>query len=147
MANESLPERRKHGYEELEKKLDEHAARLDSRLESFIRHALIAFAFIGLTSVGSLVGFGIVLSKQGQTAKDIQAQRRDAIFRACYEQNLRHDNTITQLKAVTAEAAKQDPKRADEIKSSVKSSITIIEALVPKNNCVKLVAQSVVNGG
>lgn len=143
---EDQPDRRRHGYKELEQKLDDHAERIDSRVESFIRRALIAFAIVGLTSTGALVGFGVLVTKQGQTTSEIQAQRRDSIFRSCYEQNLRHDNTFKQLRAVAAEAVKKEPKRAAQIKQSTKSSLTIIEALVPKRDCVKLVKQSVDEG-
>lgn len=143
---EEAPDRRKHGYKDLEDKLDNHAARLDKRLETFIRQALIAFAIIGITSVGSLVGFGILLSKQGQTASEIQAQRRESIFRSCYEQNLRHDNTITQLQIISDVNVKRHPERATEIKESVRPTITLIDALAPKQNCVKLVKESVDGG-
>lgn len=143
---DTQPDRRRHGYKDLEEKLDQHAKRLDERLELFIRRALIAFALIGFTSVGSLVGFGVLLSRQGQTATEIQAQRRESIFRSCYEQNVRHDNTVLQFRRVADEAAKKQPEEASRIKAAVKANLTIIEALVPKQDCVKLVERSV-NGG
>lgn len=142
MEDEPLPDRRRHGYQDLEEKLDEHAQKITDRLEEFIRRALIGFAVIGITSAASLAGFGILLVKQDNTSKEIQAQRRESILRGCLEQNTRHDNTISQLQVVSAAAAKEHPKDAAQIAQSVKSSTTLIEALVPKENCLLKVKQA-----
>lgn len=151
MTEDAQPDRRSYTHytelkEELSQQLDDHATRLDNRLEFFLKRALMAFGIIGLTSVGSLVGFGIVLSKQGQTASEIQAQRRDSIYRSCFAQNLRHDNTITQLQIISEANTKKHPDRATQIKESIKPTITLIDALVPKEDCVRLVQKSVKGG-
>jgi precorrin-2 methylase len=51
------PDRRKHGYKELENKLDRHAEEIKSRLEKFIRRGLVAFAIIGIFTALALFGF------------------------------------------------------------------------------------------
>lgn len=147
MTEESSPEvqpdRRKHGYQELEKKLDDHAKAIEDRLSAFISKAMVAFAIIGLFSTGSLIGFGILLKQQGHTADEIQQQRREAIIRNCVDQNKRHDNTIEKFQQVALAAEKKDPKQRTEIQAAVKANLTIIEALVPKQDCAELVLRSV----
>ena len=145
-SDEEVPDRRKHGYADLEKKLDDHAEKLDKRLAAFIRQGMIVFGILALTNTISLVGFGILLSKQGQTTADIQTQRRESILRSCLEQNVRHDNTINQLKIITAANLKQRPKEASKIKESVAPTIALIDALAPKKECAKLVKESVDGG-
>lgn len=88
------PDRRKHGYRELEKKLNDHTTEIEHRLERFFIKALAAFAVLGITSAGSLLGFGIVLQEQKKVDARIQEQRFDAFKLNCEQQNTRHDRAI-----------------------------------------------------
>lgn len=107
VPEEFMPDRRKHGYREIEEKLEkhyadleqslaDHAESLEDRLSGFFTKALIVFAILGMTSAGSLFGFGIVL-------KVIQNQRYEASFQNCQQQNLRHDNAVAKAKRVFPE--------------------------------------------
>lgn len=143
MEQEPQPDRRRHGYKELEEKLDQHAETIEQRLERFIRGALLGFAIIGLCSAGALIGFGFLLREIGDQADAIQEQRREAILRSCTDQNARHDNSVKAFNKVAREAIKKYPNRAEQIQQSAKSNLAIIEALVPKQNCVLLAQRAV----
>lgn len=118
MNGDQLPDRRRHGYKELEEKLEEHAHEMEDRLRKFFTKALIAFAIVGVTSAGSLLGFGILL-------KVIQNQRYDASYQNCRQQNIRHDEAV-------AEARKVFPKRTQ------KGVVDVLDKLQPYiDDCAK----------
>lgn len=72
--------------------------KLEIRLHRFFFRALIAFAVIGMTSAGSLLGFNFVLH-------EIQRQRQETIEQNCIQQNIRHDNAILRAKEVLPKQA------------------------------------------
>jgi hypothetical protein len=123
--------RREYDYGRLEKRLDEHTEKVEKRLHRFFSKSLAVFVIIGLTSAIALFGFTITLSKIKQT-------RKDFVKSSCVAQNKRHDITITKFKAAAKRAEKRSPKFAQEIKSSIKDNLEIIDALAPKQNCEKL---------
>jgi hypothetical protein len=88
------PYRRKNGYKELADKIDEHTNRVEERFRKFLTKALMAFAVLGFTSAGALLGFGVVLKEQNKTDKLIQDQRYEYIYQDCVDQNSRHDNAV-----------------------------------------------------
>lgn len=143
---EPLPDRRRHGYAELEHKLDQHALRIEERIRRYLIGGLVAFAIIGLICAASLVGFGILLREQGSQADEIQRQRAESIQRECRNQNLRHENTIDQLNEQIAVILKTHPSRAQEIRRQVKYTIALIDALAPHQDCAKQVKTSVEAG-
>lgn len=130
-----IPDRRKHAYEELEKELntqlDQHTEDVENRLRRFFAKSLAAFAIIGVTAAVSLFGFAIVL-------KEFSNTRRDFILDSCKAQNGRHDATIKKLRLAAEASAKRNPKFAKEIRASVEDNVQIIDALAPKQDCVKL---------
>ena len=151
-----MPDRRRHGYAELEQKLDDHAAAIAERFRKRYRGMLIAFSIIGLTSAFALVGFGIVLREQGEQqdrieelaesnrefANDIQAQREKSVRSQCEDQNARNTATSDALikaakedadKRVTAAAKKEVERRRDV-------TLALIDALQPVRNCDDVVA-------
>ncbi len=142
-----LPDRRRHGYKELEDKLDAHAKALDNRLAKFIRRGLIAFSIIGVFTALSLVGFGLVLHEQHKTTNLIQHQRAESIRTGCVDQNRRHDNTVAFIIKVTQKAADRepDPQTKKQILASQASNVALIQAIAPKQNCKALVAAAVQN--
>lgn len=148
------PDRRMHGYKELEDKLDEHAEKLEEqlnqhaenlnkRLARFIRSGLFAFAMTGLLSAAAIVGFGFLLNEQGKQATEIQNQRREAILRSCGELNQRHDETIKAFHEVAEQESKKHPERAVQIKESTQGTLRLINALVPKQECQRIAALAV----
>ena len=147
MTGEELPDRRRHGYRELEQKLDKHAHDLDVRLSKFFRKCLIAFAIIGITSAIAIGGYGLVLRTQGKQADEIQQQREFSIRTACVDQNVRHDNTIDELNKASAKLIEENPGQKKAIEASVAANTKILEAAIPKKDCKKLVNQSVASGG
>jgi predicted negative regulator of RcsB-dependent stress response len=134
MTEEHLPDRRKHGYRELETKLDHHYEELELRLKRFFSKCLIAFAIMGISTAVSLFGFGLVLKQHQDLTKQIQEQRRNSVFEACRSQNQRHDDTVAKLKALP-----------DFNPSAQAATISLIDSLAPKQNCQQL-AQAVVEG-
>ncbi len=128
------PERRR-GYEEIAEQLDAHVLRIEEWLQKLIARALIAFAVIGVTSAVALLGFGIILKQHQNVTKEIQNQRRLQVLEPCISQNVRHDTTIARL------------NRAHFDKEAEQLTISLIDALAPKQNCDKLVRQQVRSAG
>lgn len=126
------PDRRKHGYKELEDKLDSHTREVETRLGRFFFRALIAFAVIGMTSAGALLGFGVVLSKQNDSAKEIQKQRYDNLVASCVEQNNRNIKTVNTLDEVLKQASRTASKaQQQQMAQSRTSTVLLINALAP----------------
>jgi hypothetical protein len=70
----------------------------------------------------------------------IQASRADSIRRACVEQNERHDRTLRTLDALlTARAEGVSRARLERLKESRASTVLLIEALAPRDDCEKRV--------
>lgn len=143
ILQDDLPDRRRHGYKELEDKLERHAEELEERFSKSIKGALIAFAVIGLMSAAGLIGFGFILRELANQANEIQAQRRETVFRSCQEQNQRHDATIAEFRKIESAAIEKAPQREALIHQSVAASLRLVETLAPKRSCYKLVALSV----
>lgn len=153
--SEDLPDRRRHGYSELEEKLDNHAQDLEDRLQRFITKALVGFAVIGLTSALSIFGFGLVLSEQAKTsdrlaelvienkktADAIQRQRETSIREDCQHTNKRHDDTFAKLILLSKQDENSRKTQAGKIEVRRRRDVTLglIEALAPKQDCEKLV--------
>lgn len=68
-----------------------------------------------------------------------QIQGAEITFTTCLDQNSRHDKTIDRLDQLLARAVKTNPERAREIRQTRASTIFIIEALAPHQNCRQLV--------
>lgn len=112
------PGRRTSRSEELEKQIDEHYKLLKVRsdihyevmelkLARFVKKAMWAFAFIGITSIVGLAGFGVLLSKQHHTSDEIQQQRFESLVTTCQQQNDRHDRTILKARALLPPANRE----------------------------------------
>lgn len=72
-------------------------------------------------------------------ARQIQAQRIESIRRNCREQNKRHDRTIAALDLLISKAP---PGRRARAKQGRKSTVFLLNAIVPHQNCRALVARS-----
>lgn len=140
-----IVDRRKNGYEEVERKLEDHAALIEARFRRWFIVGLIAFAVIGLSSFVALIGYGLVLRSQADFTRDIQQQRREATFETCQDQNDKNDHTKQALLAGSSKDQLDAPDGAArlEIRRRVAVTIALIDALVPKQDCAKLVKQRV----
>lgn len=127
MTDYDGPERRQ-GYEELAKRLDEHADHIAARFSKWFRAGLVAFAVMALGCGAALIGFAYALH-------EIQAQRRDV----CETQNDRHDAVVRQFAIETTRLIKQQPDQAQRIRSNTAANLRLINALAPKVDCEKRV--------
>lgn len=175
--SENLPDRRRHGYQELYDKIESHLTEIETTLDAYIdrvetrfqkryRGMLIAFSIIGITSAVALVGFGILLDRQGDQQDkilaqqmqlgrlsaanrnlviDIQAQRKASIRSSCRDTNHRNEKTSQRLKDAAEEAAQKAPDAAtkERIRQSVGTSLGLIDSLAPKADCDKKVEEAV----
>jgi hypothetical protein len=130
-----LPDRRQNTYEELENKLEselgEHTRAVEKRLNGFFNKSLFIFAVIGITSAVALFGFSVTLTR-------IKDTRRSFVESSCVAQNKRHDTTIAKFREAAERSIKRTPEFADEIRASIKDNLEIIDALAPKQDCVRL---------
>lgn len=97
--------------EYLEERLHEFFEYIEARLRSFFAKCLMIFAVLGVSCAAGLLGFGIVLGKQGDLTDQvaaqnaaIQDQRFDAALSYCNDQNSKNidvndeiDKAIAQL--------------------------------------------------
>lgn len=130
------------GYKELEDKLNAHAEDIRKRFRRWLILGFVAFACVGLTSSVALVGFGYLLSKQGETTNEIQEQRKASIRASCEDQNTRHNSTTDGIRRAMRFAIKQHPGRAAQIKQNTQVSIGLIDLLAPYQDCVALVKRA-----
>src|SRR3954464_10824371 len=100
-----VPDRRRHGYVELETKLENHVARIEGEIDAHTQRiearfkkwfivSLTAFAIIGLTSAIAIVGFGFILNEESNQNEQIQRQRGEYVLTECRATNARHRNTV-----------------------------------------------------
>lgn len=68
-----------------------------------------------------------------------ELQRAEITYTTCIDQNGRHDKTIGRLDELLGKAAKDHPESAEALKQTRASTIFIIEALAPHQNCKQLV--------
>ena len=149
-------------YDNANVALDSHIKKNDARLRKFFIGALIAFSIIGLACTVALIGYGIVLREQQQTAdqlailvkqnkdfaRDIQKQRKDSIIESCTTQNARHDGSVKALvkgSDIDQENAANEAARV-EIRRRRDVTIALLDALAPVEDC-KAKAKEAVQGG
>lgn len=116
----------------------------------FTRLVLILFYI----QVASLFAFGILsvyLTNENHKRADenakliitIQEERKNAFISSCQDQNDRHDNTIQLLQKNGDDLIRKQPERTAEIRNSIRLSILLIDAIIPKRNCLKLANEAV----
>lgn len=82
----------------------------------------------------------VAARKAKQAAKEIQTQRVTNTLANCKDQNARHDHTIDALDKLIAMATKGiPPAQAAEMKRGRASTILLIDALAPKQDCERRV--------
>lgn len=87
----------------------------------------------GLSILLSALLFSRVASQQDA----VEQQRVNITYQACAEQNTRHDRTVKQLDALVARIP--DSTRRRRAERSVSGTVTLIDALAPRQDCLKLV--------
>jgi hypothetical protein len=137
------------GYKQLEERINAHAADVRRRFHRWFILSLVAGALMGLSTGAGLIGFSIILKKQGRaaqvqkkTTQEIQQQRRNSIFSNCTDQNERHDKTSARLIAAMNKAIEQHPEQRERIRQSSQVSLGLIDALVPKQDCAAVVRKA-----
>lgn len=116
----------------------------------FTRLVLILFYI----QVASLFAFGILsvyLTNENHKRSDenaklivtIQEERKNSIISSCQDQNDRHDNTIQLLQKNGDDQIRKQPERSAEIRNSIRLTILLIDALVPKRDCLKIANEAV----
>lgn len=96
---------------------------LDHKLE--VQKISLALAMLALAVV-----IGLLYS-------DIQQSR----LQACMDQNVRHRATVTVLRQLTATAeAGESPAQRKNTRAALQSSLLVIDALAPAQNCAVVVS-------
>jgi hypothetical protein len=104
---------------------------------------VLAFVLLTLTFV-----FAIALvnheSQQRSHANrdliaDIQQSRAEVSYTTCLDQNGRHDQTVKRLDVLLSRAIRARPSAKDQIRATRASTIFLIEALAPHQNCKQIV--------
>jgi hypothetical protein len=75
------------------------------------------------------------ISDNRNRIEDIQRSRAEVGYTTCVDQNNRHDETIRRLDALLTRLAKEQPARAGQIRATRSSTVFLIEALAPHQNC------------
>jgi hypothetical protein len=146
-SREDGPERRKSGWhEEVLAALNGHADRIENRLRRWIRKITVGFAILGLACALALVGYGYLLRQQNKTTDRIQAQRKEFVRRTCTDQNHRHHKTIGVLDKLLLKQPHKTAAQKKAIATARSQNILLINALVPLQNCDKLVRIAVKTG-
>lgn len=167
MSDEEVPvpsgkERRSSGrrdYDDLAEKVGLYTENTEKRLSRFFKGAIIALSIIGLATTGALVGFGIVLDAQQNTAdqleklvdsnqkfaKDIQDQRRESIITGCRTQNARNEATKEALTSGSDQDIRNAPteEAKDEVRRRRDVTLALIDALAPADNCEEAAKRAV----
>lgn len=133
------------GYKRLEKKLDNHANVIEDRFHRWFVGGLIAFVIMGLVCTVSLIGFGVLLTKQGNLTEKIQEQRYESLLEGCENQNTRHDDVIAKIDKAVAETP-PPPERQKRAKEASKPFKLILEAAVPHTKDCRAYAHDRVPG-
>lgn len=76
----------------------------------------------------------------------VQNERAQTILRACRQQNDRHAATVSELDSLLAKAKQHaSPARLKQIRENRASTVLLIDALAPYQNCQRVLAQATSN--
>lgn len=134
------------GYAELQNQLKRQADKVEERFHRWLTMGLVAFGIIALGTTTALVGYGILLTKQGNITNRIQVQRYDSLLDSCLDQNQRHDAVIKKIDEVVA-AVPPPPAKQKEAREGAKPFKLILEAAVPHTADCRKFAHGRVQGG
>lgn len=136
---------------DLGRRKDTHSRdRIDEIARNYSRFIRISITlWVALTAV--LFGLGVLdtwltiqnsqrIADNTQLGERIQDQRRLKFLDDCKTTNSRHDNAVHVLLNLNAENRRRNPKAG---RFTVKQTITLINAIVPKQNCKKVLQTTV----
>lgn len=113
---------------------------LQDQIHRWIVRGIVAFGIIGVMCSLSLVGFGILLTRQGNTTDTIQDQRYKSLLDACLDQNARHDRVFVKIDDAVAKTP-PPPARQEAARRAAKPFKLILEAAVPYTKHCRAEAQ------
>lgn len=126
--------------------------RLDTIQKGYEKWARITFFILVGIVVTNLVGiaFGSYFYEQNKNRiRDINENRVEIMLKSCEAQNQRHDATVKSLDALISKRLKTitDPAEISRIMAGRESTVLLIDALDPVQDCEKLVQARIHNGG
>lgn len=104
-------------------------------ISSFVLYAICA---------GLAIGCYVVAEEARDASDQIQVEREANVRALCRAQNRRHDNAIAKLDVLIARAPADERGRA---KARRAATVTLLEALVPYEDCERLVRARVDTAG
>lgn len=116
----------------------------EEEFDEFVTRVTVAVAarlVVGLAlivAVPMLVGVWMLQNEQDERIEDINRSRAEISHTACLDQNSRHDATIDRLDELIDAAVAREPAREREIRASRASTLILIEALAPQQDCEQL---------
>jgi hypothetical protein len=114
------------------------------RLVAGLAAILVAVAFAGWVVGSAINSNGQTAANAQDFARRIQSERLRSIAANCKATNERHDKTIETLDKLIARVP--PGSRRDRAEASRASTILLINALVPKQDCAALVRRARVEG-
>jgi hypothetical protein len=130
---------------EVRKLLEGIQQKVDDIQKGYVVWARVTYGILALVAV--IVAFGAVaavvsIHANHDRIEDIQASRIDVALTTCRDQNERSKNTTKQLDAILTKRIKTaTPTEAARLKMSRAFTILLIDALAPRQNCKKVIAQ------
>lgn len=109
---------------------------LGAAYHRFAKVTTIILLLLTVVMIPTAVASVVVLGQNSDQTRDIQRQRYDFVLSSCQDQNRTHDATISKLDAVVADI--KDPVERAKAEANRAGTLAIIEALVPKQDCVAL---------
>lgn len=116
-------------------------------IDENLRWVYLILVFLSLLGISVIALFVYSLSNANKDRiNDIQAERVRNVRKGCEETNTRHDNAAEALTLIYMNSRKNaiEQGREDEIariNASEQATISVINALVPKQDCDDLVAK------
>jgi hypothetical protein len=108
---------------------------LEHRYRRFMHWALTAIAILFASTLWMLF---VALPRK---TDEIQRSRAAAVIDTCRDQNVRHDRTIARLRILIARLP--DGRQRTEAERNIASTIALIDALAPRQDCAALARKRV----
>jgi hypothetical protein len=97
--------------------------------------------------VAVTIAIGTLISANTDRINDINHERERNLRVACESQNARHDATVQKLDDLLAQArVTASPEKVKRIEASRASTVALIDALAPLQDCEALVNASIQHG-
>jgi len=90
---------------------------------------------VGVLTVGAVVLSILAYSQALTDIHEIESSRKSSILLSCEEQNKRNEHTVVALDHLLAQAVKEHPASAQQVAASRASTVLLIDALAPVENC------------